>query len=56
MLLQAVALGESGWRDSATGKVLPWPWTINAGGKGHSFPTKAEAVAAVVAFQRLGTM
>ena len=45
-LLHAVSLTETGrWHDKAQAAVA-WPWTINAGGKGKFFPTKADAVAA----------
>ena len=56
MLLQAVALVESGRYDPVAGTILPWPWAINAAGKGYYFQTKAEAVAAVWAFRRAGVM
>lgn len=38
-LLSQIASTESGWR-GARG----WPWTVNAGGKGHYFDTRDEAV------------
>ena len=44
-MLVAIARVESGRRDPATGRSHPWPWTINAEGRGHYFETKAEAVA-----------
>ena len=44
-MLVAIARVESGRRDPATGRSHPWPWTINAEGRGHYFDTKAEAVA-----------
>jgi hypothetical protein len=53
-LLAAVAQVESGRRDPRTGAVRPWPWTINVGGLGFFFPTKAAAVTAVRALQELG--
>ncbi|BCX18225.1 MAG: hypothetical protein KatS3mg117_1907 [Geminicoccaceae bacterium] len=43
-LLQAVALAESGRYDPDRGTVLPWPWTVNAGGEGIYLPSKAEAI------------
>jgi len=46
-LLTAIARVESGRRDPETGAFHPWPWTINAEGRGQFFPTKAAAVAAV---------
>ncbi len=53
-LLMAIASTESGrWSD--TGKtVVPWPWTINAEGKGQYFNTKHEAVSAVRRLQAKG--
>lgn len=45
-LLGAIARVESGRPDRATGRVEPWPWTINAEGQGSFFETKAEAIAA----------
>lgn len=46
-LLLAVANTESGRRDLQSGKMTPWPWTINVEGKGYFFRTKQEAVATV---------
>ncbi len=53
-LLGAIAVVESGRLDSATGQIRPWPWTINAEGIGQFFPTKAQAIAAVMALQARG--
>ncbi|HEV7264250.1 MAG TPA: lytic transglycosylase domain-containing protein [Falsiroseomonas sp.] len=53
-LLTAIARVESGRRDPETGAFHPWPWTINAEGRGHFFPTKAAAIAAVQALQARG--
>jgi hypothetical protein len=53
-LLMAIARSESGRRDPETGAFHPWPWTINAEGRGQFFPTKAEAIAAVRAEQARG--
>ena len=44
-LLSGIARVESGRRDPVSGRMSPWPWTINAEGKGSFFETKAEAVA-----------
>ncbi|MBL6457982.1 lytic transglycosylase domain-containing protein [Belnapia sp. T6] len=49
-LLGAIARVESGRRD-AGGEARPWPWTINAEGRGSFFPDKAAAIAAVRALQ-----
>ncbi len=51
--LSAIGRVESG-RADADGAVAPWPWTVNAQGQGHFYDTKAEAVAAVQAFQAQG--
>lgn len=53
-LLASIALVESGRPDPHTGAVRPWPWTINVGGLGFYFPTKAAAVTAVRALLDLG--
>ena len=53
-LLQAVARVESGRRDPETGAFLPWPWTINAEGRGQFLPSKAAAIAEVQALQARG--
>ncbi len=53
-LLAAIARVESGKRDSASGAIHPWPWTINAEGRGSVFPTKAAALAAVRQLQAQG--
>ena len=46
-LLTAISLVESGRWDEVGGLLAAWPWTINAGGIGHFFATKDEAVAEV---------
>jgi hypothetical protein len=53
-LLQTIGIVESGRIDPATGRVAPWPWTINAGGVGHYFETKTAAVQAVQDLQAAG--
>ncbi len=53
-LLDAIAMVESGRRDPVSGAIYPWPWTINAEGVGHFYETKADAIAAVQAFQAAG--
>ena len=50
--LSAIARVESG-RPGPAG-VQPWPWTLNVEGQGHFYATKAEAIAAVQAFQAQG--
>jgi tetratricopeptide (TPR) repeat protein len=47
-LLYAIATVESSFRDPVTGVRAPWPWTINAAGAGHYYPTAEEAKRAVV--------
>ena len=53
-LLQAIGRVESGRRNPETGTVGPWPWTINAEGRGHFFPDRAAAIAAVRELQGRG--
>lgn len=53
-LLAALGRVESGRRDPDSGVFGPWPWTINAEGRGQFFPTKAEAIAEVRRLQGRG--
>jgi hypothetical protein len=53
-VLNAIAYRESGRVDSDTGRVKPWPWTINYEGIGHFYTSKAEAIAAVQQIQASG--
>jgi hypothetical protein len=53
-LLGAIGLTETGRVDAESGRVRPWPWTINAEGEGRFFETKQQAVAAVRALQARG--
>lgn len=53
-LLRGIALVESGRPDPATGRAVPWPWTINVGGTGRFFASREEAVAAVRALREAG--
>jgi hypothetical protein len=53
-LLSAIGRVESGRRDPETGAFHPWPWTINAEGRGQFFTTKAAAIAEVQALQARG--
>ena len=46
-LLMAIAFVESGRSVGQNGGLVAWPWTVNAGGDGQYFETKAEAVAEV---------
>ncbi len=52
--LLAIARVESGRLDARSGQMQPWPWTIDVGGKGAFFNTRAEAVDAVKARQSEG--
>jgi hypothetical protein len=52
-LMAAIGHVESGRPDSK-GVVQPWPWTINSGGQGQMFDSKADAIAAVKALQAKG--
>jgi hypothetical protein len=53
-LLAAISLTESGRVEPATGRVRPWPWTINAEGVGQFFDTRQEAITTVKALQAQG--
>jgi Transglycosylase SLT domain len=53
-LLAAIAHVESGRLDPGAGAVQSWPWTIDVGGDGRFFATKAEAIAATAALQEQG--
>ncbi len=53
-LLSAIASTESGRYHDGLKIKLPWPWTINAEGKGYFFDTKEEAVAAALKLQARG--
>ncbi len=53
-LLRTIANVESGRPDPRTGRVAPWPWTINVEGNGYFFATKTEAIEAVARFNAQG--
>lgn len=53
-LLQAIGRVESGRRNPETGVAGPWPWTLNAEGRGQFFPTREAAIAAVRELQGRG--
>jgi hypothetical protein len=53
-VLTAIALRESGRIDVDTGRLRPWPWTINFLGAGHFYASKEEAIAAVQEIQASG--
>ena len=51
--MTAIGVVESGRADPA-GRARPWPWTIDVGGAGQFFATKADAIAAVEDLQAKG--
>jgi hypothetical protein len=53
-LLAAIGLVESGRRDAATDRWMPWPWAIDVNGQDSYFSSAAEAIAAVGALQARG--
>jgi hypothetical protein len=53
-LLGAISLIETGRVDPTSGRVRPWPWTINAEGEGRFFATRQQAVTAVKGLQARG--
>jgi hypothetical protein len=44
-MLVSIGMIESGRADPLTGKIQPWPWTVNADGAGHYFDSKTDAIA-----------
>ena len=46
-LLVSIGMVESGHPDPLTGRISPWPWTVNADGTGQYFMDKAAAEAFV---------
>jgi hypothetical protein len=53
-LLAAIGVTETGRVDPDTGRLRPWPWTINAEGVGQFFQTRQQAIAAVNALRARG--
>ena len=53
-MIAAIGRVESGRLDRLTGRVSPWPWTVNANGSGSYFATRAEAVSFVRNLQASG--
>jgi len=53
-LLLSIGVVESGRLDPVSGRVAPWPWTINANGVGQVFESLADAVAATLALRARG--
>ena len=54
-LLLAIGRVESGRPDPSLGRQVPWPWTINAAGRGQWFETREEAIRATQALLDSGT-
>jgi len=52
-LLHAISKVESGRKDNI-GRIVAWPWTVNAAGQGYYFPTKEAAISAVQNMQAQG--
>jgi hypothetical protein len=52
--LNAIGRVETGRPDPETGSRAPWPWSVNAEGEGHYYPTRQAAIDAVRAFQARG--
>jgi hypothetical protein len=52
-LLSAIGTVESGG-GLGTARAVPWPWSINAGGRGYFLANKAAAIATVKALQATG--
>lgn len=53
-LLLGIGRVESGRRDPQTGTFDPWPWVINAEGRGSFFPSREAAMEAVRTLQASG--
>ena len=53
-LLLGIALTESGKTDQNSKRFIPWPWTINANGKGYRLKSKQEAMQKVKELQDSG--
>ena len=53
-LVRAISTVETGRVDAKTHRVSPWPWTINVYGNGYFYPTKTQAMAAVLVLQAAG--
>lgn len=53
-LLSAIATVESGRLDPRTGRMKPWPWTIDANGTGSMYDSAQSAIQAASAFEAAG--
>jgi hypothetical protein len=54
-LLAAISVTETGRWHKRLGMAVPWPWTINADGKGTFYDTEDEAITAATAHLTDGT-
>ena len=54
LFLSAIGRVESGRPLPLSGQVAPWPWTVDAEGQGHFYPSKQSAIQAVHALQARG--
>jgi len=50
-LLLAIGRVESGRWDARFGRVVPWPWAVDAAGQGRLYDSASDAIAAVRALQ-----
>jgi hypothetical protein len=53
-LLLAIGRVESGRWDATLGRVVPWPWALDAGGDGRLVDSKAAAIAQTVTLRGAG--
>jgi hypothetical protein len=53
-LLAAIGTVESGRLDQASGRILPWPWTIDAAGASQFPPSLPDAVTTLSGLERQG--
>lgn len=53
-LLRAIALTESGRYHEPSSRLVPWPWTVNSGGKAYFADSRDEAAAIVKKLQARG--
>jgi hypothetical protein len=55
-LLAAIGIVESGRGGLASARLVAWPWSVNADGRGFTLPTKDAAIATVLALQSAGSV
>lgn len=53
-LLSAISITETGRLDATTGRLRPWPWSVDIDGAGQFFETREDAIAAVKIAQAQG--